>query len=151
MKRDGDTAGITFILEKSLLGSSPSPYSLKIYSMIQKKGKRKIITADVLFENKSAKTTERLVNAIHDLQAQGLITLKSIVNRGRFETELIPKEGYVERVKPAKRNPVLQEGESNLCASEDSYSAGLVESSVAAESPRPKRKYQRRKVRRSLV
>ena len=128
---------------------SLSPYSLKIYSLIQKKGRRKTITADVLFENKSTKTTERIANAIHELQAQGLITLKSIINRGRFETELIPKEGYTEHVKPAKGTSILVE--EDHCANNDPWVEDGVVSSGCSTPPRPKRKYQRRKVRRSLV
>ena len=106
----------------------PSPFSLKIYKLIQKKNRRKIVTCDTLFENRSFKATEKLSRAIHELQAEGLITIKSTLNRGRFENELIPKDG----ISHDSVKAILRKGDSE-------------------EEIVPKRKYQRRTVRRSLI
>ena len=111
---------------------SISPFSLKIYKYIQKKNKRRMVTCDTLFENKSFKTTEKISKALHELVAEGLITINSTLNRGRFESELIPKEGYVPHT---SIKGVLRKEDSN----------------DSDEELKPKRKYQRRTVRRSLV
>ena len=108
-----------------------SPFSLKIYKYIQKKNKRRMVTCDTLFENKSFKTTEKISKALHELVAEGLITINSTLNRGRFENELVPKEGYVPHA-PVKG--ILR-----------------TDSDDSQEEIKPKRKYQRRTVRRSLV
>lgn len=111
---------------------SISPFSLKIYKYIQKKNKRRMVTCDTLFENRSFKATEKISKALHELVAEGLITINSTLNRGRFENELVPKEGYISH---APIRGVLRKEDS--CDSD--------------EELKPRRKYQRRTVRRSLV
>ena len=107
---------------------SISPYSQKIYERIQKKNKKGIVTADSLYEDKTYKATIKIAEALKELQAEGLITIKSITNRGRFETELIPSEGYVGH-SPIKGTLRKEEEDDGI----------------------PKRKYQRRKVKRSVI
>jgi len=109
-----------------------SPYSQKLYERIQKKNKKGIVTADSLYEDKTYKATIKIAEAIKELQAESLITIKSITNRGRFETELIPSEGYIQHsnIKGVLRKEDDNEGE---------------------EEKTPKRRYQRRKVRRSVI
>jgi len=124
----------------SLNERSISPFSLKIYKYIQKKNKRRMVTCDTLFENKSFKTTEKISKALHELVAEGLITINSTLNRGRFENELIPKDGYIP-------HPTLR-GTSKVAPVK-----GILrtDSDDSDEELKPKRKYQRRTVRRSLV
>jgi Tfp pilus assembly ATPase PilU len=104
-----------------------NPYASKLYTRIQERNKRQTVTADSLFENKTWKATEKILNALHELQAEGLITTKSITIHGKFATELIPKEGYKEHKKVIEK---IEEKES---------------------VPQKKRKYQKRKVKRGVI
>ncbi len=104
-----------------------NPYASKLYTRIQEKNKKRTVTADSLFENKTWKATEKILNALHELQAEGLITTKSITIHGKFATELIPKDGYEEHEKVMEK---LKEKE---------------------EPTQKKRKYQKRKVKRGVI
>jgi len=117
-----------------------SPFSLKIYKYIQKKNKRRMVTCDTLFENRSFKATEKISKALHELVAEGLITINSTLNRGRFENELVPKDGYIP-------HPTLR-GTSKVAPVKGILRS---DSDDSQEEIKPKRKYQRRTVRRSLV
>jgi hypothetical protein len=105
-----------------------STFGKKIYDRIQKKNKRMMVTADLLYENKTYPATIKISEAIHEIIAEGLITIKSVVNHGRFETELIPKDGYIQH----KAEKALKRSSEN-------------------SENKPKRKYQRRNVRRGAL
>jgi hypothetical protein len=112
-----------------------SPYSSRLYLRIQEKNKKGIVTADSLFENKTWKATEKISVALKELQAEGLITIKSILNHGKFASELVTAENYVEHsgIKGTLRK------EENL------------EDGISQETPRVPRKYKKRTVRRSAI
>ena len=111
-----------------------SPYSQKLYLRIQGKNKKGIVTADSLFENKTWKATEKIATAIRELQASDLITIKSVLDHGKFASELVTAENYIEHggIKGMLRKELDEE--------------------ITQEEPaKPKRKYQKRTVRRSAV
>lgn len=111
-----------------------SPYSQKLYTRIQEKNKKGIVTADSLFENKTWKATEKIVAALKELQASDLITIKSILDHGKFASELVTADNYVEHA--AIKGTLRKE---------------LDEDASQEEPVTPKRKYQKRTVRRSAV
>jgi len=115
-----------------------SSYASRLYLRIQEKNKKGIVTADSLFENKTYKATEKIANAIRELQAEHLLTIKSVLDHGKFASELVTAENYVEHA--AIKGTLRKEDED----SEKESSEG--------ENPAPiKRKYKKRTVRRSAV
>jgi len=113
-----------------------SSYSQKLYLRIQEKNKKGVVTADSLFENKTWKATEKIVTALKELRAEGLITIKSVLDHGKFASELVTAENYVEHsgIKGASRKE------------EDDFEEGS-----SQETPKVPRKYKKRTVRRSVV
>ncbi len=91
-----------------------------------------MVTADSLFYNKTMKASEKISAAIMELRAEGLITIKSVLNHGMFMTELIPAEGYVQH-----------ESIKGILRKEDE--------NYSDKDIKPKRKYQKRKVKRGLI
>ena len=73
-----------------------SEYAASLYARIQRKNKKGIVTIDDLIQHTEYKDTDRIIEAIKELRSAGLLTTKSITNHGRFENELIPRDGYVE-------------------------------------------------------
>lgn len=67
----------------------------KLYTKIRHLNKTTIVTVDSLLEGHSYGEMMRITDGLQKLRSLGLITIKSIRNHGRFETELIPKDGYV--------------------------------------------------------
>lgn len=86
-----------------------------LYSKIQNLNKRGIVTMDILFEGHGYSGINKITESVQELRSLGLITIKSIKNRGRFETELIPKDGYIchEPKKESKEVKKFRERESN--------------------------------------
>jgi hypothetical protein len=115
-----------------------SSYSQKFYLRIQDKNKKNIVTVDSLFENKTYKATEKIANAIRELRSEGLITIRSVLDHGKFASEIITKEGYVEHM---AAKGVLRKEEDD--SEEESLENGT-------QVPL-KRKYKKRTVRRSAV
>ena len=113
-----------------------SLYSSRLYLRIQEKNKKGIVTADSLFENKTWKATEKISVALKELQAEGLITIKSVLDRGKFASELVTAENYVEH---SGIKGTLRKGEDS--SEEDS----------SQEMPKVPRKYKKRTVRRSAI
>jgi hypothetical protein len=114
-----------------------SSYSSKLYTRIQDKNQKNIVTVDSLYENKTYKATEKIANAIRELRSEGLITIKSILDHGKFASEIVTKEGYIEHM---AAKGVLRKEETDE------------EESSEGESLVPlKRKYKKRTVRRSVV
>ncbi|MCK9458738.1 MAG: hypothetical protein M0R80_03800 [Proteobacteria bacterium] len=114
-----------------------SSYASRLYLRIQEKNKKGIVTADSLYENKTYKATEKLANAIRELQAEHLLTIKSVLDHGKFASELVTAENYIEhsRIKGTLR----KEDDSEEDSSEIENLAPI------------KRKYKKRTVRRSAV
>jgi len=110
-----------------------SSYSQKLYLRIQEKNKKGVVTADSLFENKTWKATEKIAIALKELQAEHLISIKSVLDHGKFASELVTAENYVEHsgIKGTLRKEEDFEGDS--------------------EAPKIPRKYKKRTVRRSVV
>lgn len=73
-----------------------SDYATRLYAKIQSKNKKGPITVDMLIEDQDYLTVNKIILAIKELRTDGLIVTKSIKHRGRFENELIPKDGYIE-------------------------------------------------------
>jgi hypothetical protein len=114
-----------------------SSYSGKLYTRIQDKNKKNIVTVDSLYENKTYKATEKIANAIRELRSEGLITIKSILDHGKFASELVTAENYVEHT--GIKGTLRREEDS-----EDENVSGR-------ETSSPKRKYKKHTVRRSVV
>jgi len=113
-----------------------SSYSQRLYGRIQEKNKKNIVTADSLFENKTWKATEKIATAIRELQAEHLITIKSVLDHGKFASELVTAENYVEH-----------SGIKGTLRKEED-----VEATFGEEAPsKIPRKYKKRTVRRSAV
>ena len=72
-----------------------SEHEDKLYIKIQILNKKDIVTMDSLFEGKDFKAIDQITESVKTLRSLGLITTSSIRNHGRFETEIIPKDGYV--------------------------------------------------------
>jgi hypothetical protein len=111
-----------------------SPYSQKLYLRIQEKNKKKIVTADSLFENKTWKATEKIANALKELRASDLITIKSVLDHGKFASELVTAENYIKH--SGIKGTLRKESDEGV---------------LQEEPARPKRKYQKRTVKRSAV
>jgi hypothetical protein len=73
-----------------------SDYATKLYSRIQAKNKKGPVTIDMLIEDQDYQVVNKIISSIQELRVDGLVTIKSIKHRGRFENEIIPKDGYVE-------------------------------------------------------
>jgi alpha-D-ribose 1-methylphosphonate 5-triphosphate diphosphatase PhnM len=111
-----------------------SPYSQRLYTRIQEKNKKRIVTADSLFENKTWKATEKIANALRELQAEHLLTIKSVLDHGKFASELVTAENYIEH--SGIKGTLRKESDEEI---------------TQEEPARPKRKYQKRTVKRSAV
>lgn len=115
---------------------TPTPYSLSLLERIKKKNKRKPVTVDSLIEGKTWTASDKIIAALQGLRSEGLITCISVLDHGKFATEITGFEGWKEHGKvPGK-----------LRAESSSEEIG----SASAE-PKPRRKNQKRNVRRSLV
>jgi len=73
-----------------------SEYASSLYARIQRKNKKVVVTVDDLIQYTDYQDTDKIIEAIKELRSEGLITTKSINNHGRFENELVPKDGYIE-------------------------------------------------------
>lgn len=107
-----------------------SPYALSLLERIKKKNKKKTVTVDLMMEGKTYKGTGKIANAIKELQAQGLISFRSIQNHGKYATEIV----FDGSVKHGKAPQKLRRDED-----------------PEEEPKKLTRKYQKRKVRRSAV
>jgi hypothetical protein len=67
----------------------------KLYEKIQALNKRGIVTMDSLFEGHGYSEINRITEGVQKLRGLGLLSIQTIRNHGRFETELVPKDGYV--------------------------------------------------------
>jgi hypothetical protein len=111
-----------------------SPYALSLLERIKKKNKKKPVTVDLMMEGKTYRASGKIANAIRELQAQGLISFRSIQDHGKYATELV-FEGAIKHDKAPRK----------LGKDEDPEAEGNEDSS------KPTRKYQKRKVRRSAI
>ncbi len=86
-----------------------SEYATELYNTICRKNKRSTVTVDDLLVEKSYSDGIKIEGAIQELRQEGFLTIKEVRNHGRFETELIPKDNYIEHVgKPAiKTNSII--------------------------------------------
>ena len=86
-----------------------SEYAQRLLSKIQKKNKTGPVVVDDLIEYTTFEETERIIAGIQELKLNGLISDKSIKHKGRFGTELVLTEGYVQHgtVKAKLTNPKL--------------------------------------------
>jgi len=84
-------------------------YADKLLSKIQRKNKTGPVVVDDLIETLSFEETDRTIAAIQELKAAGLISDRSIKHKGRFGTELVLTEGYIEHgtVKAKLLNPKI--------------------------------------------
>lgn len=107
----------------------PSPYALTLLERIKKKNKHGTVTVDSICEGKTYRASGKITETLKELRAESLISCKSVMVGGKFATELV-FEGQVEHNKiPA----ILRKEEDEEVES------------------KPKRKYTKRSVRRSLV
>lgn len=67
----------------------------KLYENIQALNKRGIVTMDSLLEGHGYSEINKITEGVQKLRALGLLSIQTIRNHGRFETELVPKDGYV--------------------------------------------------------
>ena len=111
-----------------------SPYALSLLERIKKKNKKKPVTVDLMMEGKTYRASGKIANAIKELQAQGLISFRSIQDHGRYATELVFEGAIKHDGAPRK-----------LGKDEDP------ESEENVEPKKSTRKYQKRKVRRGVI
>ena len=86
-----------------------SEYAQKLLLKIQKKNKTGPVVVDDLIEYTTFEETEKIIAGIQELKSNGLIVDKSIKHKGRFGTELVLTEGYIQHseVKAKIPNPKL--------------------------------------------
>ena len=118
---------------------TPSPYALTLLERIKKKNLKNIVTVDSMLEGKSYRGSGKIVAAIKELRAEGLCTCETILDSGRFATE-ITFSGY----KQHNKTPGLLRAESEDDETSD-------ETSTEVEPKKERKKYTRRTVRRSAI
>lgn len=86
-----------------------SHYAQRLLARIQKKNKSGPVVIDDLIDYLSFEESDQLIAAIKELRENGLIVDRSIKHKGRFGTELVLTEGYIQHgtVKAPLLNPKL--------------------------------------------
>ncbi len=81
-----------------------------LYERIKSLNKRDIVTVDTLLEGHGYEKINEITDGIKKLRDLGLVTISSIKNRGRFETEIIPRDGYIyhEPKKESKKSKIMR-------------------------------------------
>ena len=86
-----------------------SHYAQRLLARIQKKNKSGPVVIDDLIDYLSFEDSDQMISAIKELRENGLISDRSIKHKGRFGTELVLTDGYIQHgtVKAKLLNPKL--------------------------------------------
>ena len=73
-----------------------SDYAVELLERIKRKNKKHLVTVGGLLEYREYAEMTKITDGLKELREAGEISTKSIVNYGRFENEIVLRDGHVE-------------------------------------------------------